>query len=453
MQTCFPGRNVAHGRLPECLIVSYWNYSSGDFASSSRRDNLLSPAEKLRKRGAEMIVVESYRGKPVSEQRVEVVERKGTGHPDQMCDSMMEAISVALSREYLRVFGTILHHNIDKGLLAAGMVEKDFGGGRVVRPMELIIGDRATFASGGTTIPVEEIAVGAARRWLRENLRFVDPERHLVCRTVLAPGSEELADIFARPGEVKAANDTSAAVGYYPLSPMERAVLGLERFLNGREFKERFPETGEDVKVMGARNGQDLDLMVAMPLIARFVSSERGYFDRKGELLAEMRSFAGQFNEFRKTEIHFNNLDVPGRGLGGVYLSLLGTSAEDGDSGQVGRGNRVNGLIAINRPMGTEAAAGKNPVSHVGKIYNVLTHRLAREICEEVGGIREAYVMLLSRIGSPIDRPRLASVRLLPEKGRRIAEVRRQVEDICRRRLDRMAEFCAALARGDYPVC
>jgi S-adenosylmethionine synthetase len=400
-----------------------------------------------------MIIVETYRGKAVAEQRVEIVERKGTGHPDQMCDSMLEAISVALSREYLREFGTILHHNIDKGLLAAGVVEKEFGGGRVVRPMELIIGDRATFAAGGRTIPVEEIAVGAARQWLGENLRFVDPKQHLVCRTVLAPGSEELADIFARSGEVKAANDTSAAVGYYPLSPVERAVLGMERFLNGKEFKERFPETGEDVKVMGARRGRDLDLMVAMPLIARFVPSERSYFARKRELLVEMRHFAAQFEESRRTSVHFNSLDTAGRGLGGVYLSLLGTSAEDGDSGQVGRGNRVNGLIAINRPMGTEAAAGKNPVSHVGKIYNLLAHRLAREICVEIGGIREAYVMLLSRIGSPIDRPRLASVRLLPEKGRRVSEVRRQVEEIYRRSLNGLGDFCAALARGDYPVC
>src|ERR671923_181033 len=101
-----------------------------------------------------MIVVETYKGKSVTEHRVEIVERKGTGHPDQICDSVMEAISVALCREYLAAFGTILHHNIDKGLLAAGSVEKGFGGGRVVRPMELTIGDRATFRVGGTEVPV-----------------------------------------------------------------------------------------------------------------------------------------------------------------------------------------------------------------------------------------------------------------------------------------------------------
>ena len=400
-----------------------------------------------------MIVVDMFKGKSITEHRVEVVERKGTGHPDQICDSVMDAISVALCREYLDRFGTILHHNIDKGLLAAGRVEKRFGGGRVVKPMELIIGDRATFRAAGQEIPVDLIAVNAAREWFGKNLRFVDPERHLRCRVALAPGSEELTDIFNRPGEVRVANDTSAAVGYYPLSPTEQAVLGMERFLNSREFKERFPQTGEDIKVMGARNGKNLDLIVAMPLLARFVKSENDYFAAKRAILADMQEFSAQFSGDGRIALHYNTLDLSGRGLGGVYLSLLGTSAEDADSGQVGRGNRVNGLISMNRPMGTEAAAGKNPVSHVGKIYNVLSHKMARNIYENIEGIKEVYVLLLSRIGTPVDRPQLATAQLLLEKGQRIDEIAAKVEEIFEHELADISGFCEALARGDYPVC
>src|SRR5574342_1144987 len=106
-----------------------------------------------------MIVIEPYKGKSILEQKVEIVERKGTGHPDYICDSLMEAVSVALSREYLKEFGMVLHHNADKGLLAAGSVEKKYGGGRFLRPMELTIGDRATFKFAGREIPVAEIAV------------------------------------------------------------------------------------------------------------------------------------------------------------------------------------------------------------------------------------------------------------------------------------------------------
>ena len=400
-----------------------------------------------------MVIIESLRGASVADQQVEIVERKGTGHPDYLCDSIMEAISLALCREYLKQFGAILHHNIDKGLLAAGSTEKRFGGGRVLRPMELIIGDRATVSAGGRTVPVAEIAVEAAKEWIKGNLRYVDPDKHLKYRVVLAPGSAELTDIFSRSGAVRAANDTSAAVGYYPLSPTEQVVLGLERHLNSAKFKRKHPETGEDVKVMGLRTGKRLDLTVAMPLLCTYVKSEREYFRQKEILHREMLRFAGRYKEFKDIGVHFNTLDVEGRGLGGVYLSLLGTSAEDADSGQVGRGNRVNGLFALNRPMGTEAAAGKNPVSHVGKIYNLLAHRIAKKLYANVDGLRDVYVLLLSRIGTPIDRPQVASAQVLLERGRRISDITRQAEAIFYRELSSINRFCDELSRGKYPVC
>src|SRR5512139_393893 len=400
-----------------------------------------------------MIVIEPYKGTPVMDQRVEIVERKGTGHPDYLCDSLMEAVSIALCREYRKAFGTILHHNIDKGLLAAGKVEKLFGGGRVLEPMELIVGDRATFSAGGKKVNVAKIAVDAAKEWLRKHMRFVDPEKHLRYRVVLSQGSEELTDIFARSGKVLGANDTSAAVGYYPLSPTEMAVLSLERHLNSRSFKKRYPETGEDIKVMGLRTGRDLDLTVAMPLLSRFIWNERNYFERKAVVQREMERFAGKFDGFRSVHVHFNTLDAPGRGLNGVYLSLLGTSAEDADSGQVGRGNRVNGLISLNRPMGTEAAAGKNPVSHVGKIYNVLAHRMAKKLYERIGGTREVFVLLLSRIGTPINEPQVAAAQFLLERGKKVTDISKKAEDIIARELASIGRFCGELSRGKYPIC
>jgi S-adenosylmethionine synthetase len=398
------------------------------------------------------IAVEPLLGESANERPFEIVERKGQGHPDTMCDAMMEAISVALSRTYLQEFGRVLHHNIDKGLLAAGVVEKWFGGGRLVKPMQLIIGDRATLCFEGQYVDVGEIAVGAARDWLRKHLRFVDPAQHLQCRVVLGAGSTELADIFARSGMVRGANDTSAAVGYYPLSPTEEAVLKLERYLNAKGFKDRFPDTGEDVKVMAIRRAREVEFTVAMPLLAGSVASEEDYFARKELILQDVESFVGGFSGLEGVQVSYNALDRPGRGLGGVYLSLLGTSAEDADSGQVGRGNRVNGLIAVGRPLGTEAVAGKNPVSHVGKIYNVLAHRIARNIYLQVYGLKEVYVYLVSRIGAPIDRPQLAAVQVLPEAGRTIAEVVDPVREICAAELAAVDDLCMALARGEVSI-
>ncbi len=399
-----------------------------------------------------MIFVEPYPGTPIVDQRIEIVERKGRGHPDSLCDFMMEAISVALSRVYLEEFGAILHHNIDKGLLAAGSVSKHFGGGEVLQPMELTIGDRATREAGGRSIPVADIAIDAARSWLAKNMRHVDPFRNVSFRVRLAPGSEELADIFSRPG-IKGANDTSATVGYYPLSPTEKIVLALERHLNSPAFKAMHPETGEDVKVMALRREKDLDVTVAMPLLCSSISSEDDYFACREILTREMTAFVRQFEGFEDISIHYNALDERGKGMEGVYVSLTGTSAEDADSGQVGRGNRVNGIISVNRPLGTEAAAGKNPVSHVGKIYNVLSHRMAETLFNEIPGVREVYVYLVSRIGTRVDRPQMAAVQIAPEHGLEIREVARQVEEIIMRELSGIDKFCKALSEGRYPVC
>ncbi len=51
---------------------------------------------------------------------VEVVERKGAGHPDTICDALAETLSRNLCREYQSRFGYILHHNVDKALLCGG---------------------------------------------------------------------------------------------------------------------------------------------------------------------------------------------------------------------------------------------------------------------------------------------------------------------------------------------
>jgi S-adenosylmethionine synthetase len=398
------------------------------------------------------IAVEPLGAQSANERPFEIVERKGLGHPDTMCDAMMEAISVALSRAYLREFGRVLHHNVDKGLLVAGEVEKWFGGGRLVKPMQLVVGDRATLCFEGRHLDVGGIALNAARGWLGKHLRFVDPAQHFQCRVVLGAGSSELADIFARSGRVLGANDTSAAVGYFPLSPTEEAVLKLEGYLNGADFKKRFADTGEDVKVMAIRRAREVEFTVAMPLLAAAVASEDEYFARKELILKDMESFVGRFVGFEGLQVRYNALDRPGRGLKGVYLSLLGTSAEDADSGQVGRGNRVNGLIAVGRPLGTEAVAGKNPVSHVGKIYNVLAHRMARTIYLQVSGLKEVYVYLVSRIGEPIDQPQLVAVQVLPREGLSVAEIAGPVREICAAELAAVDELCMGLARGEVSI-
>ena len=397
------------------------------------------------------ILVEELPNIPVARQQVELVERKGVGHPDSICDAIMEAVSVRLSQVYLEVAGQVLHHNIDKGLLVAGQTTPALGGGRVDQPMRLIFGDRATTEWQGQAIPVAEIAVESARQWIREHLRFVDPDKHLVYQNELKPGSPELTDIFQR--EQVGANDTSAAVGYAPLTETERLVLLAERTLNDPAFKADFPEAGEDVKVMGVRQGRELVLTVALAFVDRFVPSEAHYFQRKEAIRQRLhQALAGEMQELARLRVDINTLDQPGRGVGGMYLTVLGTSAEAGDSGQVGRGNRVNGVITLNRPMGTEAAAGKNPVSHVGKIYTLLTHQIADRIYREVEAVEEIYVWLCSQIGQPIDQPLVASAQAILAPGAGLPDVEEPIRAIIQEELAQIPRFTQRLIRGELRV-
>lgn len=399
------------------------------------------------------ISVEALNNTPVGKSQVEIVERKGVGHPDSICDSIMERVSVELSREYIKRFGGVLHHNIDKGLLVAGQSEKKFGGGRILEPIKLIFGDRATFEFDGEEIPVNDIAKKAAKKWFRENLRYVNAEKNVSYQFEIKQGSAELTDIFKRKGKVLGAGDTSAAVGYAPLTETEKTVLKTERYLNSKEFNKRFPASGEDIKVMGCRTKGDLHLTVAMAFVDRFVENEKSYFRQKEEMFDDLNGFLSKNSGALSSKVYLNTLDERGRGLGGVYLTVTGTSAEDADSGAVGRGNRVNGVIALNRPMGTEAAAGKNPVSHVGKIYNLLSHKIASDIHSDVSGVDEVYVWLCSQIGHRIDEPKVAAAQLILSPNTNIRDVKGEVAEIMDSELEHINDFCKQLIQGKIPIC
>ena len=387
-------------------------------------------------------------------QSLEIVERKGKGHPDTICDSIAESISLRLSQTYQHTFGRILHHNVDKCMLVAGQVKLQPGKGRVIKPMRLIIGGRAAFGVGRKMLSVSEVAVEAAQNWIKSNLPHVNPAKHMRYQMELQPTSVELGAIFERGPGLLPANDTSAGVGYAPLTPTEQLVLGLEKYLNSAEFKENHPETGEDVKVMGVRIDRHLSLTVAMPFLAKNIHSEKHYFEVKEHAIQHLQEFIHrQPHGCKRVQVTLNALDRAKQGLKGMYLTLLGTSAEQGDSGQVGRGNRVCGLISLNRPMSVEAAAGKNPVSHVGKIYNVLAHELAMCIYAEVRGVRDVTVWMVSRIGQPIDRPLVVSTQVGLKKGYSLERVSGEIQDLLKTALGHMPEFCEALAQGKYRVC
>nr|MDH4356764.1 methionine adenosyltransferase [Nitrospira sp.] len=400
----------------------------------------------------EPMILESSRIAP-AEEAMEIVERKGLGHPDTICDAVMESVAVELAQAYLKRCGRVLHFNADKGMLVAGQVACHFGGGSMLAPMRLVMGDRATYEWKRKRIPVQAIAERTAYKWFKQHLPRVKPFKDLECQVELKPASEELCSVTERPQE-PVANDTSATVGYAPLTPTERLVFQIEQYLNGRSFKKEFPDTGEDVKVLAVRRGRDLSLTVAMPFLAPLIRNESEYFHRKALVERVLTNFVTRKSgNGVSPHVFLNVLDRPGAGEAGAYLTLLGTSAEAGDSGEVGRGNRVCGIISLRRPASAEAAPGKNPVAHVGKIYNVLAQMLAEDIHKKVHGLLDVTVWMTSQIGHPISSPQSVVVEVIPASGTTLAAVRPQIQREVQQAFAHMKSFCKALTRGVYGVC
>jgi S-adenosylmethionine synthetase len=389
------------------------------------------------------IFLESIRGVPTFKKRFEIVERKGIGHPDTICDLLMNQVSIELSKMYLKETGAIQHHNMDKSLLVAGQSENKFGGGKMTKPMKLVMGDRATFDVKEKKLPVEDIAVSTAKKWFKDNMRFVK-DNHVKYQLEIGISSHELRAIFENP-KLFVANDTSALVGYAPFTKTESAVLKTEQYINSPNFKKEFPESGEDVKVMGFRNGNFLDLTLAMAFVDSFVDSENYYFKRKQEMLQSILEFHKKISDFDQVKVSMNNLDSKNKGMAGLYLTVLGTSADNADSGEVGRGNMANRVISLTRPASSEATAGKNPVSHIGKIYNALSFKLAEEIQKEVPDFEEVIVWMYNVIGKPVNDPAAIVVQPISDKGVDVSKFEHTIRKIIEQNLDKMDEFCMNL--------
>ncbi len=205
---------------------------------------------------------------------------------------------------------------------------------------------------------------------------------------------------------------------------------------------------GEDIKVMGLRDDNKITLTVASAMVSRYIDGRNTYVDLKDELKGIISNLAQDKTE-RNVEVFINTADNHSCATEeGYYLTVTGTSAEMGDDGSVGRGNRANGLITPNRPMSMEATSGKNPINHVGKIYNLISTKIANDIAENVEGVQEVQIILLSQIGKPINNPKAASAQLILEKGYEIVAVNKNVEEIIDSWLDNINSITDLLVKG-----
>ena len=390
------------------------------------------------------IVVNEATDRYIEDQHVEIVERKGIGHPDSLCDGIAEAISQAYMDWCITNLGGPLHHNFDKVQLVAGESSPRFGGGEVVKPIRIQIAGRGTPVYKDVRVPMDQIAIQAAKAYVRKTMKHLDPDVHMVIDCYAGHGSSELIDVV----EQVTANDTSFGVSHWPRSGLEEAVYQSCNYIN-RSLRDEFP-IGEDVKVMGCRIDNKTVLTVAMPMISTQVSDASEYAEIKHAAQHAIQEFAQQITPTRQVKVEVNTADQARRG--DYYLTVTGTSAEMGDDGEVGRGNRASGLITPMRSSSLEAPCGKNPISHVGKIYNALALDTCRDIVNRVAEVKEVTMQILSQIGHPVDRPLVCNTLVRSRSGVLSEEMRQAVRSVIDEHLEQITDVRAKIRSGEITL-
>lgn len=369
--------------------------------------------------------------KKIDDQKIEIVERKGLGHPDTISDDIAENISVEYSKYCLDHFNLILRHMVDKISVTGGRTKVTFGGGKVVAPAKIHLKGRFTASVGAHAIPYLEISTKAINLILSrvysdyntslisiENQIYFAPGPGAIFTPELESRSErknffidqDIASLAGHDNQGRA-NDTSTAVCYFPLSTLESIVIEIERYLNSIDYKRVHPYVGTDIKIMGKRVENDIEITACIPLISKYVNSFEDYSQKLKNIETDLRTHLGRKGLRADFSLSMNTRDNIGND--DLYMTLLGSALESGDEGAVGRGNRVHGVIPFARHFSMEAACGKNPVYHVGKIYTALAYLISEYIYTTFGV--ENYTMITSQNGKNLDEPWLLSITLQSE--------------------------------------
>lgn len=393
------------------------------------------------------IFVEKLNQTFIEDLDIEIVERKGIGHPDSISDGIAESVSEALCKMYMDELGGVLHHNTDEVQITAGESNPVFGGGQIIKPIDILLTGRGVSEYEGHKLPLDYVAIDAAKEFLDKTVINLDVNRDTIVECKIGHGSGDLVDVFKREG-APSSNDTSFGVGYAPFSEVETIVFETETLLNSKAFKKDHPGVGEDIKVMGLREGDKITLTIGCAMVSKYLANREEYIACRDGLKDIVADLAVKYTD-REIEIFVNTADNDNAtDESGYYLTVTGTSAEMGDDGSVGRGNRANGLITPCRPMSMEATSGKNPINHVGKIYNILSNEIANDVAKDVEGVKQINLMILSQIGKPIDQPKAASAGIILEDGYEMDKVSPQVEKIIDNWLENITDITEKVVQG-----
>lgn len=369
------------------------------------------------------------RKKNIDNQEFEVVETKGKGHPDNICDTLAEKISTNYSKYCLEHYGVILRHMIDKLSILGGGSKVQFGGGEMKTPIRILVNGRFTDKYKEEKINYMNIVYKTIMDYFKELFPLLDVDNYLIIVDNThhneGPGVVYNEDDTTRNERMKffeaiddsdaqrhnnhnRCNDTSTTVSYYPMSKLEKTVLNIEQLLNSNHYKEANPWVGSDIKVMGIRKKNKIEITSCIPLISTYVQNLDDYKNKLNFLKKDVETEARKLFKNNEIIIYLNTRD--NYEDNDLYLTLIGSAVESGDEGTVGRGNRSRGVIPFCRKFSMEAACGKNPVYHTGKLFTAIGDGISKQIYEKYHV--ENIVYCTSKMGDKIENPWNISVEL-----------------------------------------
>lgn len=335
----------------------------------------------------------------IDDVRFEVVETKGKGHPDNICDTLAEKISANYSDYCLKNYGVILRHMIDKLSILGGGSKVYFGHGEMLAPIRMLVNGRFTDRFGTKKIDYMSIVKNTIVEYFKELFPLLDTDKYLVIVDNThhneGPGvvynqdnstnneRKQFFEVvndedFKRHNNHNKCNDTSTTVSYYPMSKLENFVLNIEQFLNSKEYKIMNPWVGNDIKVMGIRKDDMVEITSCVPLIAKYIQDLADYKDKLVKIKEDILVLSKNYFDDFDIKIYLNSRDDYDKN--DLYLTAIGSAVESGDEGAVGRGNRTRGVIPFARNFSMEASCGKNPVYHTGKLFAAIGDVISKEI-------------------------------------------------------------------------
>ncbi len=352
----------------------------------------------------EIIIKNDY--KSPEENSIEIVERKGLGHPDTLADKLAELCSKTYARYCYKNFGCVLHYNFDKLYIGGGkFIYQD---NKIIKENKIRIelNGRASNTMNGKKIDIDGLLTPVIKKYIKSIIPRIDVENDLYIKINCTQNSKR--DNWYTPKSIEDipdakevfASDTSLCVAHGGMTFVEKIAMEVENFFWNYDTEAfptpKFSDIGQDIKVMVSRIENNISVTVCMPVYKDIYETQEEYEEivmKYEKLLEKVISKIKNLNNYTY-KVDINKLPS---GSYRNYSLLKGSCIECGEEGVVGRGNNSQGLITAFRNHTVEASSGKNVRYHTGKVVDFMARQAVKRIYNELDINCSLYALTRNR--------------------------------------------------------